>query len=236
MHKQLAQDQLYVTTDILILTVRSGQLDLLLSRRTAPPYQRCWALPGRFIGLDESAETSAKRLLAEMLPGQNGALEQLYTFTDVNRDPRGRVISAAYLLVVPWEEIKEQVMGNQVSFRCFRIGLDEEGLKLTGDDGKNLEPGELAFDHGKIIETGIRRLRGKIDYSDIGFRFLKNRNAFTLSELQTVFEAVLGETLDSSNFRRAILGRYEKKGQLIRTDQSEQQCKGRPAALYRFIF
>ena len=77
MHKQLAQDQLYVTTDILILTVRSGQLDLLLSRRTAPPYQRCWALPGRFIGLDESAETSAKRLLAEMLPGQNGALEQL---------------------------------------------------------------------------------------------------------------------------------------------------------------
>ena len=236
MHEQLAQDQLYVTVDILILTVRSGQLNLLLSRRPSPPYQGCWALPGRFIGIDESAETSAGRLLAEMLPDQNGTLEQLYTFTGVNRDPRGRVISAAYLLAVPWEEIKNQVTENGTSFHCFRVGLDKEGLKLTDEDGKRLDPDGLAFDHGRIIETGIMRLRGKIDYSDIGFRFLGNRNAFTLSELQTVFEAVLEETLDSSNFRRAVLGRYEKRGQLIQTDQSEKQSRGRPAALYRFTF
>ena len=103
-------------------------------------------------------------------------------------------------------------------------------------EGETLAPGDLAFDHGKIIETGIERLRGKIDYTEIGFGFLENRDAFSLSELQTVFEAVLGETLDSSNFRRAILGRYEKTGQLTQTDQAEKRGRGRPAALYRFSF
>ena len=236
MHEQLAQDRLYVTVDILILTVRSGRLNLLLSRRPDPPYNRCWALPGRFIGLDESAETAAKRLLAEMLPGRDRIPEQLYTFTDVNRDPRGRVISAAYLLIIPWGEIEKQITGNEVTFRSFQVTLDRQGLRLTGDEGETLTPGDLAFDHGKIIETGVERLRGKIDYTEIGFGFLENPNAFSLSELQTVFEAVLGETLDSSNFRRAVLGRYEKTGQLTQTDQAEKRSRGRPAALYSFSF
>ena len=148
MHEQLAQDQLYMTADILILALRSGQLDLLLSCRTALPYQRYRALSGWFIAPDESAETSAKRLLAEMLTEQAGSLEQLYIFSDANRDPLDRVISAACLLGVPWLEIETRGIENQIPLRSF-----------------------------------------------------ENRNAFTLSELQTVFEAVLEERIDSSNFR-----------------------------------
>ncbi|MBO4885310.1 MAG: NUDIX domain-containing protein [Clostridia bacterium] len=234
MHGALEEDRLYVATDILILTVRDGRLCLLLSRRVDPPYAGRWALPGTFIGLDESAETAAKRLLAEMLPIQRAFLEQLFTFTDVNRDPRGRVISVAYLVVVPWERLKELMAEKDARFRCCQIAMDGNGLSLTDDWGGALIPGDLAFDHGRIIETGILRLRGKIDYTDIGFRFLNDPRAFSLGELQTVFEAVLGEPLDSSNFRRAIMSRYEKTGRLTQTDQAGRRGRGRPAALYRF--
>ena len=232
MHRELEQDRLYVTVDLLILTVREGRLNLLLSRRVSAPYEGRWALPGRFIGLDESAETSVNRLLEEMLPIRNAYLEQLYTFTDVNRDPRGRVISTAYLVIVPWGPLKALMAEKALAFRCFQVSMNGRGLRLTGDGGDALIPGDLAFDHGRIIETGVARLRGKIDYTEIGFRFLENPGAFSLSELQTVFEAVLDETVDSSNFRRAIFGRYERTGRLTQTDQEERRGRGRPAALY----
>ena len=83
-----------------------------------------------------------------------------------------------------------------------------------------------------MIQTGLQRLRNKIDYTDIGFSFLENREEFALGELQTVFEAVLDSKLDSSNFRRFILNRYEKTGRLEQTEQAEKRGRGRPAALY----
>ena len=91
----------------------------------------------------------------------------------------------------------------------------------------------LAFDHGRIIDTGVQRLRGKIDYTDVGFRFLNDLNAFSLSELQTVFEAVQGKKLDNSNFRRAIRNRYEENGRLVQTAREDKQKRGRPALLYQ---
>lgn len=234
MHNTLDRDQVYVTVDILILTVAEGSLRLLLSRRDTPPYEGRWALPGTFIGLDESAEGAVQRLLGEMLPIQEAFLEQLYTFTAVARDPRGRVISMAYLVIVPWERLQRLITEKELPFRVCRVFMDDRGLRLVEDQGAVLLPEDLAFDHGRIIETGVSRLRGKIDYTDIGFRFLETPGAFSLSELQTVFEAVLGETLDSSNFRRAILGRYEKTGRLLQTDLAGKRGRGRPAALYRF--
>ena len=222
-----------MTVDILILTVRDGRLHLLLARRAKPPYEGRWALPGSFIRVHESAEGTVKRLLEEMLPIQNAFFEQLYTFTAEDRDPRGRVISIAYLAIVPWGNLKRLIAEEEISFRCWQADMDESGLRLTDDGSAALLPEDLAFDHGKIIETGIERLRGKIDYTDIGFRFLENPRAFSLSELQTVFEAVLGKTLDSSNFRRAILNRYEKTGRLTQTVLAEQRGRGRPAVLYR---
>lgn len=228
----LDRDRIHITIDVLPLSVHERTLYILLSRRSTPPYQGMWSLPGRFISLDESAEPAAERMMVGLLPSADGYLEQLYTFSDLNRDPRGRVISMAYLDILPWEAVRESVLDGDASLVCFAASLGEKGLRLKGADGTLLSGSDLAFDHGRIIETGIRRLRGKIDYTEIGFRFLADMNAFSLSELQDVFEAVLGEKVDSSNFRRTIINRYEKNGQLRQTELSVRRGPGRPAVLY----
>lgn len=233
-HEELEQGQLYVTVDTLILTVMNGELCLLLSRRKNPPYEGRPALPGRFIGPEEAAETTVRYLMNEMLPGADPFLEQLYTFTEVNRDPRGRVISAAYLVILPQQKMEKVLEESETSLRPYRVDTENGAVRMTGEDGTVLTGSDLAFDHGRIIETGIQRLRNKIGYTDIGFRFLNNPGAFSLSELQTVFEAVLGMQLDSSNFRRSILNQYEKGGRLRQTAQEERRGRGRPAVLYRF--
>ena len=228
----LEQNRIYVTVDVLPLSVYEGTLYILLSRRKDPPYQERWALPGRFVDAEESAEAAAGRLIHEMLPSGGGYLEQLYTFSELNRDPRGRVISMAYLQIIPWKELQASVFRGGASMACFEVDLDDQGLRLRSGDETILTGGDLAFDHGKIIETGIRRLRGKIDYTEIGFRFLANMGAFSLSELQNVFEAELGENIDKSNFRRTIINRYGKTGKLKQTDLPVRRGQGRPAALY----
>ena len=234
MHLTLKPDRLYVTVDILILTVKDGKLSLMLSRRLDPPYEGRPALPGRFVGIEESAETAVRRLMEEMLPIPDPFLEQLYTFTEVNRDPRGRVISSAYLVIVSPRRLEEVLSRCRTTLELYEVSLDRNGLRMKAPDGKTLIGSDLSFDHGKIAETGIQRIRGKIDYTDIGFSFLNSTEAFSLSELQTVFEAVLGAPLDSSNFRRLILNRYEKTGRLQQTEQEEKKGRGRPAVLYRF--
>ena len=233
MHDSLHQGQLYVTVDMLILTIREGKLNLLLSRRKDTPYAGRWALPGRFVGLDESAETTVRNLLEEMLPVEKPFLEQLYTFSEVNRDPRGRVISTAYLVIVPGKQLDALMKEKQTPFTRFEVSTGDGGLRLAGENGTVLIGSDLAFDHGRIIGTGVLRLQGKIDYTDVGFRFLNDTGAFPLSELQTVFEAVLGKELDSSNFRRLIRKKYEETGRMTLTDREDKQKRGRPAALYQ---
>ena len=228
----LNRDQLYVTVDVLILMIREGKLNLLLSRRTDPPYAGRWALPGKFVAPDETAEKTAGKLMAKMLPIRDFFLEQLYTFTEVDRDPRGRVISTAYLGIVPPGQLEEILAERNTSFHRFEVS-EGNSLTLTGEDGETVSGSDLAFDHGRIIETGVLRLRGKIDYTDVGFRFLNDPKAFSLGELQTVFEAVLGRRLDSSNFRRFIRSRYEETGRMIPTEREGKQKRGRPAALYQ---
>ena len=235
MHETLAQDRLYVTVDALILTVREGRLYLLLGKRTAPPFAGRWALPGRFVGLSESAESAVRVLLDEMLRVDDAFIEQLYTFTEANRDPRGRVISTAYLVIVPWARLVGMAGDPAARLSPFGVKLSGETLELTGDGGTRLGPGDLAFDHGDIIATGIQRLRGKLDYTDIAFRFLNDMNAFSLGELLAVHEAVQARPIDFSNFRRTILSRYEEPGRIVQTEQLGRRGRGRPAAIYRFI-
>ena len=234
MHETLQSDRTYVTVDVLALTVLDGKLCLMLSRRKDPPFEGRLALPGRFIGQEESAETAVHRLMDEMIPVNDPFMEQLYTFTDVNRDPRGRVISAAYLVIIPPQKLEEALHEGRIAVQPYRIFTGSVPLKMTGEDGVTLTGGDLAFDHSRIVETGVQRLQGKIDYTDIGFRFLNSASAFSLSELQTIYEAVLGSTLDGSNFRRSILNRYERTGRLWQTAQEEKRGRGRPAVLYRF--
>ena len=241
MHEELAQDQVFVTVDNLILTVRDGRLKLLLARRNHPPFEGRWALPGRLVALKDSAEETARRLLEEMLPVTGAFLEQLYTFAELDRDPRGRVISIAYLAAVPWEKLEAALAREDARMRGFDVRLDAQGLRLDGGDGLELTGGDLAFDHGRIVETGVRRLRGKIDYTDVAFHFLNDPGAFSLSELQAVFEAVLDRSIDGSNFRRMIQSRYEETGVIERLERDGQaeagsrRRRGRPAAMYRMV-
>ena len=119
MHRTLAQDRLHVAVDLLILTVKDGRLNLLLSKREHPPFAGFWALPGRMVAVDESAEIAANRLLGEMLPVREPFMEQLYTFTQADRDPRGRVISIAYLVIVPWGRLKGILEAGTTGLACF---------------------------------------------------------------------------------------------------------------------
>lgn len=233
MHKRLDHDRLHLSVDGMILTVRDGRLTLLLARRANEPYPNFWALPGRLVGLEESAETAVRRLLAELLPGTDAYIEQLYTFTSLGRDPRGRVASIAHLILLPWDRLSAALTQPGMPLCCFQVDRTTDGLTLTADDGTMLTPGDLAFDHGQIVLMGVTRLQGKIDYTEVGFHFLSDQESFSLGELQSVFEAVLDTTLDASNFRRGILNKYEGTGRIVQTDQAKRQGRGRPAALYR---
>lgn len=234
MHSNLDPDQLHLSVDGLILTVRDARLTVLLSQRDHPPCEGAWALPGRLVGLTESAEEAAQQLIGEMLPGVSAYSEQLYTFTAPGRDPRGRVVSVAYLILAPWESLESALRQPGVSLRCFEPVQTPEGLTLLGNQDFRLSPDALAFDHGQIIRTGVSRLQGKIDYTDVSFHLLRDKSAFSLSELQTIFEAVLNQSMDASNFRRSIFARYEDSGRITKTYQSKKQSRGRPAALYCF--
>lgn len=234
MHKTLESDRLHLSVDGLILTVRDGVLTVLLSRRASPPCEGAWALPGRLVELDESAEETVSQLLREMLPGVTAYSEQLYTFTRPSRDPRGRVATIAYLILLPWEQLEGVLAQPDVTLECFALQHTGNGLMLQYSNDMLLHPDELAFDHGTILTTGVTRLQGKIDYTDVAFHLLRDMQSFSLGELQTVFEAVLNQTLDASNFRRGILAKYEPDGRICQTSQAKKQGRGRPAALYRF--
>ena len=222
-----------VAVDLIILTSSEGNLYVHLSRRSNAPYAGCWGLPGAFVGEDDSAQSTAERLLAEMTGGGEirTYMEQLYTFTEVNRDPRGRVVSVAYLVILPAERARECFRESHLT--AFRPELTPEGLRLCGAEERVLTEGNLAFDHAKIIETAVRRLQGKIDYTDIAYHFLSDLSAFSLGEVQSVFEAVLGTAMDASNFRRFLRKRDEETGRIEQTEKEMRTGRGRPAVLYR---
>lgn len=234
MHQTLASSQIHVAVDLLIVTVQNGKLGVLLAQRSAEPFSHRWALPGRLLPLEESAEAAAESLLAEMLPMDDVYMEQLFTFTGVNRDPRGRVISIAYLVAVPWQQLEACLNRPEVQLQCFTVRHHPQALRLQKPDGSYLAEDQMAFDHSQLILTGIRRLQGKITYSDLAFHLLHRKDQFSLRELQSIFEAILGEEQDKSNFRRSILSRYEATGRIRQTEDLQKSGRGRPAALYQY--
>ncbi|HHS97853.1 MAG TPA: NUDIX hydrolase [Chloroflexi bacterium] len=200
-----------VTVDVVIFTLREGDLQVLLIRRRNPPFQGMWAIPGGFIRIDESLEDAALRELEEETSVRDVYLEQLYTFGDPDRDPRGRVITVAYFALVPADAVRPRAGDDAAEARWWSM--------------YHLPP--LAFDHDKILAYALQRLRYKLEYTAVGFELLPE--TFTLSELQAAYEVILGEKLDKRNFRRKILsaGILEETGE-YRTGE------GRPAKLYRF--
>jgi 8-oxo-dGTP diphosphatase len=200
-----------VTVDIVIFTIQDGILKVLLVKRRIAPFAGQFALPGGFVHEDEDLDEAALRELQEETGVADVYLEQLYSFGDPDRDPRGRVITVAYFALIS-------------SDHNLRAGSDAAEADWYSID--RLPP--VAFDHAKIIDYAIQRVRNKLEYTTVGFQLLPEK--FTLTELQEVYEAILGKKLDKRNFRRKIsilkilkpLHEYRRGGQ-------------RPAQLHRFV-
>ena len=203
-----------VTVDIVAFAIHEGTLELLLIKRKYEPFKSCWALPGGFItDKDVTLEVAAARELFEETNVANVYIEQLYTFGDRGRDPRGRVVTVAYLaLLKAGEEVELKASSDASGVAWWPV------TKLP----------ELAFDHERIITYAHQRLKYKIEYSPAAFKLLPDK--FTLRDLQDVYEAVLGKSVDNRNFRKKFLAR----GVLQELAETSQESSFRPARLYAF--
>ena len=199
-----------ITTDAVVFTVSEHSLSVLLVERAYPPFQGCHALPGGFVEADETLEQCVRRELEEETGVSAGFLEQLYTFGDPGRDPRGRTISTAFLALLPGRP--EPAAGTDARAAAWH---DVDSLPA------------LAFDHAEIVAMALDRLRAKLHYSDIALRLLPE--TFTLGELQRVCEVVLGESLDKRNFRKRVVA----LGMVEETGGKQRNGNHRPARLYR---
>lgn len=201
-----------VTVDCVVFGFDEGDLKLLLVERDIPPFEGRWALPGGFVRPDETLESAARRELSEKTGLSRVYLEQLYTFGDIDRDPRARVVTVAYYALV-------------------RAG--GEGLRATTDARSAAwfpvrKVPSLAFDHDRIASVALERLKGKVRYQPIGFELLPSK--FTLSSLQHLYEAILEAPLDKRNFRKKILA----DGLLLPLPETERGVAHRAARFYRF--
>jgi 8-oxo-dGTP diphosphatase len=179
-----------VTVDVVILTVQHGKLSVLLVRRGTHPSLGQWALPGGFVAPAEDLDAAAARELAEEAGVHSGHhLEQLRSYGAPDRDPRMRVISIAYLALIP--DPPAPVGGGDASDARF-WPVDDLGTHL-----------HLAFDHERIVADAVERARSKLEYTSLATTLLEQ--PFTIAELRRVYEAVWGAELHPANFRRKVL-------------------------------
>ena len=187
-------------------------LQVLLIQRDIPPFQGRWALPGGFVRMDETLDEAARRELQEETGLTRVYLEQLYTFSGIDRDPRERVVSVAYYALVKLSDHRVKAATDAREAAWFSV------VDLPG----------LAFDHDEVLQTALGRLKGKVVYQPIGFELLPPK--FTLSQLQRMYEVILEKELDKRNFRKKVLA----MGLLEELDEVEQDVAHRAARLYRF--
>jgi ADP-ribose pyrophosphatase YjhB (NUDIX family) len=200
-----------VTVDLVVLTIHKGELSVLLVRRGVPPHQGRWALPGGFVRLDEDLEAAATRELREET-GIAGHLEQLASYGAPRRDPRGRVVTVAYLALVPGAPVPTAAT-DAAAAAWHPVGT---------------HPARLAFDHERILADGVERARAKLEYTPLAAAFCPEE--FTVGELRRVYETVWGTTLDPRNFHRKV---SKTPGFLVPTGRSTTRDGGRPAQLFR---
>ena len=201
----------HVATDIVVFTIRADVLNVLLIERASPPFKGNWALPGGFLNENEGLDQCAARELVEETGVRGVYLEQLGSFGDPGRDPRGGVVSVAYFALVPADEHALLASTDAASAQWFAF-----------DDVP-----KLAFDHDKILQAAHARLKAKLDYSTIAFCLLPAE--FTLSNLQMVYEIIKTESLDKRNFRKWVLA----LDVLEETGEKRAEGAHRPAMLYR---
>lgn len=203
-----------VTTDIIVFTIRNQELQVLLIKRGIEPFKDKWALPGGFVHANESLEQTAKRELEEETGFKEVYLEQLYTFGEVNRDPRGRTITIAYFALINSEKAKQKL-------KPTADAKEAEWFHISSIP-------KLAFDHDKILKYAIKRLRWKFEYTTVAFSMLSKK--FTLTQLQKIYELVFDKKFDKRNFRKKILS----LNLLEPTEDIKKDVSYRPPKLYSF--
>ncbi|MBR7038569.1 MAG: NUDIX hydrolase [Oscillospiraceae bacterium] len=202
-------DRPSVAVDVVLFTIREGTLQVLMTHRTEPPFAGCRALPGVFVGMDETLDEAASRALRTKGGLTHVYLEQLYTWGAPARDPRMRVISVSYYALVP-ERAAMLPEGTDAAF------YPADSVAAAGD---------IAFDHAEIIACGRERIRTKVLWSDIAFSLLEEE--FTLPQLQSVYEILMGQKLYKANFRKKLADRIEP------TDKMTSGDAHRPSRIYR---
>ncbi len=202
----------YVSVDCVIFGLHEGKLNILLIKRRMMPGRDQWSLMGGFVEEGESLDDAAKRVLHQLTGLEDVYMDQVGTFGDVDRDPGARVISVAY---------------------CALLNFDDQDHQRVTDNNARWVPldemPELFFDHPRIVEKALEYLRQQLHRKPLVFQFLPE--LFTLSQLQGVYEAILGEKLDKRNFRKRVTELYD----LEKTDMIDKSSSKRGASLYKFI-
>ena len=247
-----------ITTDIALFSVSSENINnyrklskkyysVLLVKRDTYPFKDKWCLPGGFVGIDEDLEDAPKRILKNETNINDVYLEQLYTFGEVNRDPRMRILSVSYIGLIDKNRLKDKLNDSTSWFNItfeetnefiyinfdnnetnFDVTIKKVLKEKTSDRYKYevVKNEYLAFDHAKVVAAGISRMKNKINYTDIVFNMMPEY--FTLGELQQVYEVILGKELLDPAFRRIIAGKVEK------TDKMLTGRGHRPSYLFKY--
>lgn len=207
-------DVVAVATDVVMLALESGKLKVLLIKPKNPMLMGKWALPGGMVNPDESVDDSVRRHLLAKAGIKGVYMEQLFTFGQVDRDPFGRVVSVAYLALIP----------DITKIKLVTSGA-YEGISWHNIDALPA----LGYDHDLIIRTALERLRAKLTYTNIIYGLLPEE--FTFNELLKTYELILDRKLDKRNFSKKIIAL-----KLIKpTSKKSAGAAHRPAILYRFV-
>lgn len=209
---EFKKDIFYVTVDAVVFTILNKELRILLIKRKNEPFKGKFALPGGFVDLDENLEDAAKRELEEETGVKNIFLKKLHAFGEINRDPRGRIITIPFYALIDGEKIKINASTDAELARWFPV----------------YDLPELAFDHKKIIDDALYHLRYEMHNTNIAFQLMPEE--FTLSELQNAYEIVFNEKQDKRNFRKKI-----KELNIVKTvPGTKMDGAHRPARLFAF--
>jgi 8-oxo-dGTP diphosphatase len=200
--------------DCVIFGFEAGELKILLIERNEDPYKGALALPGYIVEQEEGLDDAAERILYELTGLRDLHMQQFHTFGDVDRHPQGRVITVAYYALIRLTGQKEVRPITQVARKAFWHPVNELP--------------KLAFDHSEIFKTGFNKIRRRLNYQPIAFELLPEK--FTLTQLQSLYEAVLSKKLDKRNFRKKMLS----YGFLKELDEKQKGVSYRAAKLYKF--
>jgi 8-oxo-dGTP diphosphatase len=213
-YDQDAYEKPSVTVDVAMCTIFNNSLQVLLIKRSFSPFKNYWAIPGGFVSIEkkESLEEAAKRKLQQETGIENVYFEQLKTYGEPSRDPRMRVITVAYYALVPYPQLSVITPASSEDTKWFSL---------------DCPPEKMAFDHKSILADLLTRLQGKISYTPIAFSLLEKQ--FTWTELQEVYEIILGKKLLAPNFRRKLLSMYH-----LKVVEGKKKTKGRPSTLLEF--